>query len=242
MSTRRPQRPTDEEIVSALLNAYRQGAFPMADPRTGRIGFYSPDPRGILPLTRDAGLHIPRRLIRRAKQQPFELRCDTAFEAVIRGCAQPRRRHPHHDADDDTWISDTIIDWYCTLHRAGHAHSIEAWATDPITHESALVGGVYGVSIGAAFFGESMFFNPQPRRADGSRHPLDGTDASKLCLIALADHLTACGYTLFDTQMVTDHVARFGGREILRDEYLDLLTLAIDQPPRWRPFSAPSST
>ncbi|HVZ93808.1 MAG TPA: leucyl/phenylalanyl-tRNA--protein transferase [Phycisphaerales bacterium] len=230
------RRVTDQQIVDSLLDAYRLGAFPMGDPRTGRVDFYAPDPRGVLPLTEAEGFHVPRRLARRIGQRPFEIRCDTAFENVIRGCATPRKRYPGHDADDDTWITGTIVHWYTLLHRAGRAHSIEAWARDEATGEEALVGGLYGVALGGAFFGESMFSVPRARRADGSRDPLDGTDSSLICLVTLVEHLHACAFTLFDTQMVTNVVARVGGVEISREEYLARLRPAAERSDCWRPL------
>lgn len=235
MSDRRRPRPTDDQIVAGLLDAYRAGAFPMADPRTGRIEFYSPDPRGVLPLTGAEGFHVSTRLARRMRAGggPFRITFDRAFGRVMRGCMLPRKRRPDHDADEDTWINDTILHWYALLHARGHAHSAEAWAADPARGEEVLVGGIYGVSIGAAFFGESMFCLPRARRADGSRDPLDGTDASKVCLVMLVRRLHALGYRLFDTQMVTDHVARFGGKEIPREEYLLRLAGAVSEPDRW---------
>lgn len=234
------RRLSPNQVVEALLNAYRSGYFPMAcddqpwiAPGRSQIHWFSPDPRGVLPLCEAQGFHVPRRLEARLRQRPFILRVDTAFENVMRGCALPRPPSDDEDAQPGTWIDDTLLRWYRLLHEAGHAHSIEAWARDPATGEEALVGGVYGVSIGAAFFGESMFHLPRPRLHDGTRHPLDGTDASKVCLVTLVRALHAAGYTLFDTQMVTAHVERFGGCEIPRDEYLRRLEHAIEGPHRW---------
>lgn len=229
---RRAGQVDEQAVVAALLDAYRQGAFPMAEPRTSRVEFYTADPRGLLPLNESPDeqgwrFHIPERLERTIRQQRFELTCDTAFEEVMKACRDVRPR-------SERWINQTIIAWYAALHRAGHAHSIEAWRTDPATGERAMVGGIYGVSMGAAFFGESMFVRPRPRRPDGSRDPLDGTDASKVCLVALVRHLRACGFALFDTQMVTEHVGRFGGRELPAAEYLPLLKRAVACPHRWR--------
>ncbi|MBL8746961.1 MAG: leucyl/phenylalanyl-tRNA--protein transferase [Phycisphaerae bacterium] len=231
---------SSSDLVQALLNAYRRGFFPMAcneGPWTighaSNIQWFSPDPRGILPLDEADGFHVPRRLLSRMRQNPFDLRLDTAFEAVMLGCAAPRKESEDDEPATGTWIDDTILAWYRSLHQAGHAHSIEAWARDPREGRDRLVGGLYGVSIGAAFFGESMFHLPLPRRVDGSRHPLDGTDASKVCLVTLVRALARAGFALFDTQMVTSHVARFGGREIPRREYLRRLEEAAAQPDRW---------
>lgn len=224
----------EKTIVAALLDAYRQGAFPMADARTGRVEFFTADPRGVLPLNEvpDAqgrAFHVPERLERTIRQRRFTIRCDHAFDEVIKACTLTRER-------DERWIDETIIAWYGALHRAGHAHSVEAWCVDPRTGADVLVGGIYGVSIGAAFFGESMFVKPKPRLPKGTRDPLDGTDSSKVCLVALVRHLRKLGYRLFDTQMVTEHVGRFGGFEVPGKTYLAWLREAVGEPDRWRSF------
>lgn len=156
----------------------------------GEIRWFSPDPRGILPLDR---FHVPRRLARILRQGRFEVRVDTAFEEVIRACA----------AADETWITPEIESAYVGLHRQGKAHSVEAWLED------RLAGGLYGVSLGCAFFGESMFHRV--------------TDASKVALHALVERLRARGYLLLDIQWVTPHLQQFGATEIPRREYLRLL-------------------
>jgi leucyl/phenylalanyl-tRNA---protein transferase len=204
------QRP-DAEL---LLRAYARGIFPMADPRTGRIDYYSPDPRAILPL--DA-FHVPRSLARVARSGVFELRGDSAFETVIRTCGEsrPDRR--------ETWLDERLIRAYVELHAIGHAHSVEAW------RDGRLVGGLYGVHLGAAFFGESMFSRPE----------LGGRDSSKLCLVTLVEWLRAGGFRLLDTQFRTAHLARFGCVEIPREEYLERLEEAIERQGRW-PSSAPT--
>lgn len=237
MSTR---RPSPSQIVEALIDAYRRGYFPMAQGPSpfipggrSRIHWFSPDPRGVLPLTEEHGLHVPRRLRDRMRQRPFTIRIDSDFESVMRGCAMPRATSEDDEGERGTWIDDTLVEWYLLLHRAGHAHSIEAWSRGTDTVEEVLVGGVYGVSLGAAFFGESMFHLPRPRRANGARDPLDGTDAGKICLITLVRPLARAGYTVFDTQMVTSHVARFGGAEIPRREYLRRLDAAVASPDLW---------
>lgn len=183
-----------------VLSAYRQGVFPMAL-EDGRIAWFSPDPRGVILLER---FHVPRRLARVVRSGRFEVRLDTAFEEVIRACAS----HPH------TWISDEIIDAYVELHRQGHAHSVEAWLVR--SPAPCLAGGLYGVALGGAFFGESMFHRV--------------TDASKVALVALVDRLRARGYRLLDTQWLTPHLAQFGAIEISRRRYLRLLqeSLAVD--------------
>lgn len=232
----------DQQIIDAVLEAYARGYFPMADGRPfwdpwrrtpAHIHWFSPDPRGVLPLCDTQGFHVARRLEARIRQRPFVLRVDSAFEDVMRGCALPRDSSDDAPEHDGTWIDDTLVHWYGLLHRAGHAHSIEAWARDPTGGPDRLVGGVYGVSIGAAFFGESMFCLPRPRLLDGSRDPFDGTDASKVCLVTLVQALDDAGYALFDTQMVTSHVRGFGGFEIPRSDYLKRLDAAITQPAAW---------
>src|SRR5215469_2255548 len=157
-----------------------------------------PRRRGILPL--DA-FHVPRRLRRVIRHGGFEIRCDTAFEEVIRSCAEASEKRPN------TWINDEIVRLYTSLSGRGAAHSVEAWLGD------RLVGGLYGVSLGAAFFGESMFSRV--------------TDASKVALVHLAARLRLGGYRLLDTQFLTTHLARFGGIEISRSHYHRLLAEAL---------------
>jgi leucyl/phenylalanyl-tRNA---protein transferase len=177
-----------------LLRAYALGWFPMGTGRRGRIEWFSPDPRGILPL--DA-FHAPSRLRRVVRQSRFEVRVNSAFETVMRACAER----------DETWITEDIIGSYVSLHRLAFAHSVETWQDD------VLVGGLYGVAIGGAFFGESMFHT--------------ATDASKVALVALVERLRAGGYTLLDTQWVTPHLAQFGGLEIRRADYMERLASAL---------------
>ena len=179
-----------------LLDAYASGWFPMAV-TPGEIRWYSPDPRGIIPL--DA-FHVSRRLARMMRAGRFEIRVDSAFEDVIVACSQ-------RPDSDGNWIDREIIESYCNLHALGHAHSVEAW------QEGALVGGLYGVALGGAFFGESMFHRAH--------------DASKAALVALVDRLRTCGYALLDTQWVTDHLVQFGAIEIPRRRYLRLLDGAL---------------
>ena len=188
--------PLSPEI---LLRAYAAGIFPMAETADDPELFWvDPKRRGIIPL--DA-FHVPRRLRRVVRQNLFTIRCDTAFEAVMRGCAESSDKRPN------TWINDEILDLYAGLFEGGAAHSVECW------HEGELVGGLYGVSLGAAFFGESMF----------SRI----TDASKVALVHLAARLWLGGYRLLDTQFLTPHLARFGGVEITRARYRRLLADAL---------------
>lgn len=176
-----------------LLQAYRMGIFPMAM-EDGEIGWFSPNPRGIIPLD---GFHIPGGLKRRLKKNPFELRVDTDFEGVMRGCA----------ARKETWIDDTVISSYCELFRRGYAHSVEAWL------DGRLAGGLYGVAIGGAFFGESMFHRV--------------TDASKVALVHLVGRLRERGFLLLDTQWTTPHLLRFGAIDISKDRYMRLLHEAL---------------
>lgn len=186
-----------------LVRAYASGIFPMAD-EVGAISWYSPDPRAV--LEHDA-LRISRSLRATLRRERYEIRFDTAFEAVMRGCAAPR------SGESGTWISEEFVACYGALHCAGVAHSVEAWG------DGGLAGGLYGVSIGAAFMGESMF----------SRAP----DASKVCLVALVERLRARGFTLHDTQFITPHLARMGAVEIPRSLYLRRLREAIATPCRF---------
>lgn len=178
-----------------LIAAYSEGVFPMALD-DGEIGWFSPDPRGVLPLDT---FHVPSRLARVIRQGTFEVRIDTAFEAVMRACA----KRP----DDGTWISEAIVAAYVRLFELGLAHSVETWRA------GELVGGLYGVHLGRAFFGESMFHRE--------------TDASKVALAALVGRLNARGFTLLDTQWTTPHLEQFGAMEIPRDEYLRRLGVAL---------------
>lgn len=182
-----------------LLRAYAYGVFPMAESRDDpQLYWIDPEARGVLPLDR---FHVPRRLKRTVRQGIFDVRIDTAFREVMLGCAEaaPGR--------DGTWINTRILELYTELHERRNAHSVECW------REGKLVGGLYGVSIGAAFFGESMF----------SRE----TDASKVALVHLVARLVRGGYKLLDTQFVTAHLAQFGAREISREAYRDKLARAI---------------
>ena len=183
--------------ADALLSAYTSGWFPMAV-APGDIRWYSPDPRGVIPLDT---FRASRRLARSLRQHRFEIRIDTDFRTVIRACAGRVEA-------DGNWIDEEIIDSYCALHERGFAHSVETW------QDGVLVGGLYGVAIQGAFFGESMF------------HTV--TDASKAALVALVDRLRARGYRLLDTQWVTDHLAQFGAVEIPRRRYLRLLEEALN--------------
>jgi leucyl/phenylalanyl-tRNA---protein transferase len=178
-----------------LLAAYASGWFPMAD-EEGVISWYSPDPRGIMPLET---FHVPSRLQRVVRKGRVQVEIDTAFEQVMRSCAVAEREPD----ETGTWISEEIIESYGALHAQGFAHSVE------VRQDGALVGGLYGVALGGAFFGESMFHRV--------------TDASKVALVALVDRLRSRGFILLDTQWVTPHLQQFGAIEIPRPEYLRLL-------------------
>ncbi|MEM9683828.1 MAG: leucyl/phenylalanyl-tRNA--protein transferase [Pseudomonadota bacterium] len=178
-----------------LLKAYAVGVFPMAEDRNDPELFWvDPRMRGVILLDR---FHVPRSLRKVVRRQQFDVTFDRAFEAVIEAFAESTEERPR------TWINDKIIELYATLHRMGHAHSVECW------RDGYLVGGLYGVSLGGVFFGESMF----------SR----ATDASKVALVYLAAALRLGGYRFIDTQFITKHLARFGAIELPRNEYRKLL-------------------
>ncbi len=162
----------------------------------GEIAWFSPDPRGVIPLDR---FHVPHGLRRQLKKEPFEIRVNTAFPEVIAGCADR----------NETWIDETVAESFCQLHGLGYAHSVEAW------RHGQLVGGLYGVSIGSAFFGESMF-----SRASG---------ASQAALVALVERMRRRGYLLLDTQWTNPHLRRFGAEDISKSEYLRQLRRALER-------------
>lgn len=172
--------------LDLLISAYREGIFPMAD-ESGELAWFSPDPRGVLPLE---NFHQPHGLRRALRSGKFEIRFNTVFREVMLGCA----------SREETWIDKQILETYCALFEKGLAHSVEAW------HEDKLAGGLYGVALGGAFFGESMF------------HYV--TDASKVALVALVDRLKERGFGLLDLQWVTPHLCQFGACEIPRRRYL----------------------
>ncbi len=203
----------DEITPELLLRAYAIGVFPMAEGRDDPELFWvDPKQRGILPLD---GFHVPKRLRRTIRSDRFEVRIDTAFRAVMEGCAEEApNRH-------DTWINDRILSLYGSLHAMGHAHSVETW------REDELVGGLYGVRLGAAFFGESMF----------SRE----TDASKVALVHLVSRLVFGGFQLLDTQFVTNHLERFGAIRIPRINYHRQLQIALDSDADFYRLEAPCS-
>jgi leucyl/phenylalanyl-tRNA--protein transferase len=215
-----PQRPT----AALLLWAYRNAIFPMADPRRGRsIDWFSPDPRAIIPLHPPDAFHVPRNLAREVRKGKFIIRSDTAFERVMRECASER------GGDNHVWMNDTLLHAYLELLAMGHAHSIEAWLPSPRAGAAdELVGGLYGVHIGGAFFGESMF----------SRPALGGSNSSKVCLVHLVRWLRARGFLLLDTQFVNDHIMQFGCIEIHASAYEMMLSQAIKAPVTWGDFAA----
>lgn len=189
-----PSRDTAIIAPDLLLEAYAGGMFPMAM-ENGEMGWFSPDPRGIIPIKE---FHIPHGLKKVLRNNPFDVRIDTAFGAIMKGCADR----------ESTWISDMIHRSYVKLHELGFAHSVEIW------QDNTLVGGLYGLAMGGAFFGESMF----------SRVP----NASKVALATLVSRLDERGFVLLDTQWVTEHLTQFGAHEIPRSTYLKRLNKALN--------------
>jgi len=192
--------PGEERLLLQVLAAYRQGYFPMADPEDGRIYWYAPDPRAILPLDR---FHVPRNLARLVRRGVFQVTFDWAFDDVVAACADRQQ----------TWIAPALADIYRALHRLGHAHSVECW------QKGRLVGGLFGVSIGGAFFGESMFHRV--------------SEASKVALVHLVAHLRRQGFRLLDIQFLTPHFQQFGAEEIPRTDFERRLAEAVVLPVRW---------
>lgn len=184
--------------VEMLLNAYCQGFFPMAEPEHGDIYWFEPEPRTIIPLD---SFHTPKRIARIIRQNRFEVRLDTDFAGVMRGCAETKAGR------EETWISEEIIALYCQLHAYDFAHSLEVY------QDNQLVGGLYGVAIEGLFAGESMF-----RRV---------TNASTVALVGMLHYLRAMDYRLFDIQYTTPHLLRFGAQEISKCAYRKKLTEAL---------------
>lgn len=196
----RPHAPGFRIPPDLLLRAYATGVFPMAeDADDPEVFWVRPESRGVIPLD---GFHIPKSLAKLIRKNRFELRRDTDFSGVIEGCAESK------EGRLSTWINEPIREAYARLFTMGHVHTVEAW------REGQLVGGLYGVSLGRAFFGESMF----------SRE----TDASKVCLVHLVEHLRARGFVLLDTQFTTDHLIRFGAIDVPRKQYEVMLAEAIE--------------
>ena len=206
--------PSDGFGPEELLACYARGVFPMAESRDDpRVFIVEPDQRGVIPL--DA-FHIPSRLRRTVRAEPFDIRVDTSFEAVLDGCAAaqgPER--------DDTWINGPIRRLYGTLHAKGFVHSIECWK------DERLVGGLYGVALGGAFFGESMFSRER--------------DASKVALVHLVARLRKGGWTLLDAQFLTEHLSQFGAVETPQAAYLRRLAPALKVRPDESALFAPIS-
>ncbi|MBL4640043.1 MAG: leucyl/phenylalanyl-tRNA--protein transferase [Kordiimonadaceae bacterium] len=191
--------PHDVITPNILLQAYASGLFPMSEGRKDNELFWvDPEERGIIPLNK---FHIPRSLAKKVRKDVFFVTTDQAFQRVVQSCALPARGR------ETTWISDRIETLYTDLHKRGFAHSVECWIEDE------LVGGLYGVSLSGAFFGESMFSTQ--------------TDASKVALTHLVGRLIAGGYHLLDTQFITDHLRQFGATEIPRQEYQSKLQSAL---------------
>ena len=222
-----PDDATPEGIIAAggnlspgmLLSAYSQGAFPWYsddDP----ILWWNPDPRCVL---YPAKLHVSKRMERKLRGESFILSSDTCFEAVIRSCSGINRRH-----EDGTWISDDIIKAYCSLHELGWAHSIETWVEEdsagdtgafavPLKRDGLiLAGGLYGISLGRCFFGESMFSNL--------------TDASKAAFVSMVRALSDLGIEIIDCQIATDHLLSLGAEDISREEYMNILNELLQYP------------
>ncbi|MEE2920291.1 MAG: leucyl/phenylalanyl-tRNA--protein transferase [Pseudomonadota bacterium] len=200
--------------TSDLLACYRRGIFPMGDARNDpNLFLVDPDMRGIIPLD---GFHVPKRLMRKVKQELFRVTVDQAFTRVMEMCAESAAGR------ESTWINSPILNLYSALHREGHAHSIECWDGDQ------LVGGLYGVALGGAFFGESMF----------SR----ATDASKIALVHLVAHLLEDGFVLLDAQFHNPHLEQFGLIEIPRADFKQLLKEALKIDARFYSNSVSSSS
>ncbi len=189
-----------------VIAGCREGIFPMADPDTGLLHWYAPDPRAILPLDE---FHVPRSLERTIRAGKFEVGIDEEFDAVIGRCADSR-------GAEERWIDSRIHAAYRELHKRGLAHSIEA------RRDGVLVAGLYGVALGGAFFGESMFSDP-----------IEGRDGSKVCLVHLVKHLLNQGFVLLDVQFTTAHLERFGCITIPRSEYLLRLEAALSREVRF---------
>ena len=192
----------DDISPEIILNAYAQGIFPMADDKTDEhFNFYRPDMRGQLSIP---NLHIPTKLLKLVKQAPFEIKIDTDFIGVIDACAQSYKNR------NETWINSAIRDVFIELHDMGHTHSVECWEKDK------LVGGLYGLSLGGVFCGESMFSKT--------------SNASKIALVHLCARLQAGGYSVLDTQFTNPHLEQFGIYEILQEEYETLIQSEMQKP------------
>lgn len=216
--------PDGMSLIDGILSLYREGYFPMAgmgdDPE--EVEWVQPQDRCLIPL--DDRFHVSKTLGAKVRQSRFELTIDRSFASVIRACAEPREKH-------GDWLTDDIVNAYIELHHAGHAHSVEAWLpwTGPVPADAividqkVLVGGLYGVAVGAIFCGESMFSRPQ----------WGGTDASKVCLIHLVEHLRRQEFAVLDSQIANPHTTQFGAYEIPAREYMKLLAQWRDKSRVW---------
>jgi len=215
--------PQQADFLDEVLTHYRAGWFPMNDPDTGRTEWVQARRRGIIPLQPDT-FHVPGTLKARIKSGRFRIETDTAFSAVIRACATPAAGRK------DTWIDPLIIETFDLLHRIGLAHCVEAWLDEPGTPDTQptprLVGGLYGLALGKIFCGESMFSLPDE----------GGTDASKVCLVNLVEHLQMRGFCALDAQLSNPHLAQFGMYEIGRHAYQRWLDQWADTPLEWLPW------
>lgn len=192
---------SNRSLIELVLNAYHHGAFPMAQGANAKeFSFFEPVQRGLLPIK---NLHIPKRLLRTVKRQPFDVRIDTAFDAVMAGCAKTKKGRK------STWINASIRNVFNELHHMGLAHSVECW------HNDGLVGGLYGLELGSIFCGESMFS--------------DMTDASKVSLVHLCARLDMGGFSTLDAQFHNPHLEQFGLYEIPQKEYLEILQNGINK-------------
>ncbi len=213
-TTARDGLTNDERaLVSASLSLYARGWFPMCDPGTGVVHWVLPRKRGVLPL--GEGFRVSRSLRALVRSGRFRVTCDVAFGRVIRECGRLR------GGRTETWLCPEIIRLFDLLHRSGHAHSVEAWREGP--RGPVLVGGLYGLVVGSAFCGESMF----------TREDLGGTNASKVCLVHLVDHLRSQGFTLLDAQLANPHLEQFGCYEIEQAECAELLGTAAAEGRDW---------
>lgn len=201
-------------LVDKALALYKQGWFPMFDDERRVLEWVQPHERGLLPL--DERFRVPRSLRQRVRSGKFIITCDRAFGRVIRECGSPS------PGRERTWLCPEIIDLFEALHAAGHAHSVEAWIND------SLVGGLYGLALGGAFCGESMF----------SRPDLGGTDASKVCLVHLVEHLRVQGFVLLDAQLHNEHLEQFGLYEVPMNEYAGVLKNAAALGVEWGAFDS----
>lgn len=198
-----PREEPDAGLVRRVMELYAEGWFPMGDDREGPTQWVQPQERSVLPLA-EGSFHVPRTLAGRVRSGRFEIRSDRAFGEVIRACAGPRVIEGERETS--TWITEEIMEIYDALHRAGRAHSVEAWLIEEGRGERGgvrrerLVGGLYGLCMGGVFCGESMFSRPEA----------GGTDASKVCLVHLVGHLRRGGFELVDAQIANPHTARFG--------------------------------